>query len=607
MHHPRETTSMKTRTVASYFRYSLMDLLSKMVVGQPRFVRCIKPNNDRQANKYNKEKVLVQLRYAGILETARIRQQGYSHRILFANFIKRYYFLCYKSSNEPPISPATCTAILEKAQLDNWMVGKTKVFLKYYHVEQLNLMRKETINRIVLIQAYVRKWLRSKRYKMLKEKREASAIKIQSAYRGYATRKEYANAKNIDGMDTWIIKLQAVTRGFLIQKGTKEINDAAITIQSHFRGYRERTSFKRKRESLLRKRQAEMATSPREKENLPEDQNQPTSHCLSKKVSIKSTSEPSQQGSQERSDPAEKNQGRVAPQESHLTRGSLEYVRPTPYENKAPLRSGSARGSQKHIEASQQATEDIEKAALVIQSNYREYQKRDQLRKEGKLSCENQDDCELGTLSDDLDQVLIDGPVEEKTSLAAFSKQISTLSEDYLSLQQKLNEIILSHQLSPMKLSSDYYPNNHLSSYVYQSVGFKRENSDCVQRSPRRSQNPKTLNHPEDSTYYTLLHKFSSMQDEKQKARKNSLGKLLDIEDRYYQEFSSTDFVSKDRNASTRGKKTLEDSRAATLRIGDRPKVTGIPLQENKDEDHPYDYQKLLRKTSQRRRLIQQY
>lgn len=66
-----------------------MDLLSKMVAGQPHFVRCIKPNNDRQANKFDREKVLIQLRYTGVLETAKIRRQGYSHRILFANFIKR--------------------------------------------------------------------------------------------------------------------------------------------------------------------------------------------------------------------------------------------------------------------------------------------------------------------------------------------------------------------------------------------------------------------------------------------------------------------------------------------------------------------------------------
>uniref|UniRef100_A0A8C6YD29 Myosin IIIA n=1 Tax=Naja naja TaxID=35670 RepID=A0A8C6YD29_NAJNA len=174
--HPRETTNTKTQTVASYFRNSLMDLLYKLAVGQPHFVRCIKPNNHRQANKYDKEKVLIQLRYTGILETARIRQQGYSHRILFANFIKRYYFLCYNSSNELPINSATCTAILEKAKLNKWMVGKTKVFLKYYHIEQLNIKQKETMHRIVLIQTYVRKWLRSNRFKRLKEKSLGSQL-----------------------------------------------------------------------------------------------------------------------------------------------------------------------------------------------------------------------------------------------------------------------------------------------------------------------------------------------------------------------------------------------------------------------------------------------
>lgn len=70
-------------------QYSLMDLLSKMVVGQPHFVRCIKPNDDRKALKFSQERVLVQLRSTGILETVRIRQQGYSHRIPFEEFVKR--------------------------------------------------------------------------------------------------------------------------------------------------------------------------------------------------------------------------------------------------------------------------------------------------------------------------------------------------------------------------------------------------------------------------------------------------------------------------------------------------------------------------------------
>lgn len=67
-----------------------MDLLSKMVVGQPHFVRCIKPNDDRQALCFCEERVMVQLRYTGILETVNIRRQGYSHRIPFGEFVSRY-------------------------------------------------------------------------------------------------------------------------------------------------------------------------------------------------------------------------------------------------------------------------------------------------------------------------------------------------------------------------------------------------------------------------------------------------------------------------------------------------------------------------------------
>ena len=66
-----------------------MDLLSKMVVGQPHFIRCIKPNDDRKALQFSQDRVLAQLRSTGILETVSIRRQGYSHRIFFEEFVKR--------------------------------------------------------------------------------------------------------------------------------------------------------------------------------------------------------------------------------------------------------------------------------------------------------------------------------------------------------------------------------------------------------------------------------------------------------------------------------------------------------------------------------------
>ncbi|XP_021243544.1 myosin-IIIa isoform X2 [Numida meleagris] len=756
-HHPRETTSMKTQTVASYFRYSLMDLLSKMVVGQPHFVRCIKPNNDRQANKFDKEKVLVQLRYTGILETARIRRQGYSHRILFANFIKRYYLICYKTNDDPPVSPETCAAILEKAHLDNWVLGKTKVFLKYYHVEQLNLMRKETVDRIILIQAYVRGWLGSRRYKKIKEQREQSAIKIQSAYRGFVARKEYRNAKHNQKIEKYIIKLQAIARGYLLRKKRKELtearNKAATTIQSHYRGYKERKSFKRRRESL-RKKQTENAASSSEKEkdkelqeneectagvksalpktedaasiivqrnyrgyrarkkikeerkkiaeeelsvveyleaqlqpaedvtleeaaneetqgegdavndnecsrnsdtrnvqgqkvtstkeerasvkqrpaveHIDEGEEQASLKESSNKASVKITAEPGPQQEQANQDTlsadGQNQEPAVVQPETNkdMERNHLKHEEMIPGGCKGIIRKESLKGSRKQAEAEEQSLEDKEKAAVVIQSNYRGYRRRGQLRKEGKLPCKSQEKSakesteavhiqnkdpqtkknkESIVTEAEGSKTLKGGSEKETCDLAAFSRQISKLSEDYLALQQKLNEMILSHQLRPVMMSKDKQTNNQHSSHVCQSVAAKVEDSRPLQRPPRRPRKPKTLNNPEDSTYYTLIHK--SVQDEKRKPRKESLGKVLDL-DIYYHEISSTGSTSKDSSSTTKRKRHPVERRTSTLRATERSRVAESPLEESRAEDNPYDYRRLLRKTSQRRRLIQQ-
>uniref|UniRef100_A0A3B3D1F7 non-specific serine/threonine protein kinase n=1 Tax=Oryzias melastigma TaxID=30732 RepID=A0A3B3D1F7_ORYME len=195
MRHPDETTNMRRQTVASYFRYSLMDLLSKMVVGQPHFVRCIKPNDDRQALRLCRERVMVQLRYTGILEMANIRRQGYSHRILFEEFVPRYYYLAFRAHQMPETSKENVVLILERTKLEHWVLGKTKVFLKYYHVEQLNLLLRGVMARVVVMQAYTKGWLGARRYQKEKRRRNRGAVIIQSAWRGYVARQNVKQIK----------------------------------------------------------------------------------------------------------------------------------------------------------------------------------------------------------------------------------------------------------------------------------------------------------------------------------------------------------------------------------------------------------------------------
>uniref|UniRef100_A0AAQ6A925 Myosin IIIB n=1 Tax=Amphiprion ocellaris TaxID=80972 RepID=A0AAQ6A925_AMPOC len=226
MRHPEETTNMRRQTVASYFRYSLMDLLSKMVVGQPHFVRCIKPNDDRQALRFCKERVMVQLRYTGILETVNIRRQGYSHRILFEEFVNRYYYLAFRAHQMPETSKENAVAILQRAKLEDWVLGKTKVFLKYYHVEQLNLLLREVIARVVVMQAYTKGWLGARRYRKEKEKRSHGAIIIQSG----------TGRSAISRTHTVSLSCFLAWRGYVarqnLKQTKKEREEAAVRIQS---------------------------------------------------------------------------------------------------------------------------------------------------------------------------------------------------------------------------------------------------------------------------------------------------------------------------------------------------------------------------------------
>lgn len=58
-------------------------------IGEPHFIRCIKPNDTRRPGYVDRTKISQQLRYTGVLETVRIRKQGYSHRLTFADFLRR--------------------------------------------------------------------------------------------------------------------------------------------------------------------------------------------------------------------------------------------------------------------------------------------------------------------------------------------------------------------------------------------------------------------------------------------------------------------------------------------------------------------------------------
>lgn len=86
------------RTASATFRAASLELLRNLAMGQDgsvalggtHFVRCLRSDLTGQPCGFQPEVVRQQLRALAIVDTARARAKGYSHRVGFAEFIRRW-------------------------------------------------------------------------------------------------------------------------------------------------------------------------------------------------------------------------------------------------------------------------------------------------------------------------------------------------------------------------------------------------------------------------------------------------------------------------------------------------------------------------------------
>lgn len=124
--------------------------------------------------------------------------------------------------------------------LSGWFISP-QVFLKYYHVELLNLMVQQATQRVVLLQAYIRGWLGARRYRHTLTERERSALVLQSgqwssrwwrppgpdsnpgslcaAYRGHKVRRKVQDDKTKAKFEAFVVRFQAGENKLIISQG----------------------------------------------------------------------------------------------------------------------------------------------------------------------------------------------------------------------------------------------------------------------------------------------------------------------------------------------------------------------------------------------------
>ncbi|XP_034168493.2 myosin-IIIb isoform X1 [Pangasianodon hypophthalmus] len=157
--------STRKQSVGTQFKHSLAVLMEKMFAASPHFVRCIKPNGSKLPDQVDSKLIMDQLRYNGLLETIRIRREGFSWRPTFKEFAQRYNILLLKP--DLPLDKESCMSILNTTELHGWRCGSSRLFFKYWHQDELARLLERLGKAAVVIQKNYRAVSCRKKYLVL--------------------------------------------------------------------------------------------------------------------------------------------------------------------------------------------------------------------------------------------------------------------------------------------------------------------------------------------------------------------------------------------------------------------------------------------------------
>ncbi|XP_053673304.1 myosin-VIIa-like [Anopheles nili] len=225
-------TSKRSITLSLQFRNSLDSLMRTLSMCHPYFIRCIKPNDVKKPNIIDKALCVRQLRYSGMMETAKIRKAGYAIRHTYREFVDRYRHLgngigpahkvdCVQATKD------ICRKVLVSIP-DDYQFGMTKVFLKESHDYLLETERSRVyLHYVVLIQRAFRRVLF---WRMLRRYRQA-AITIQKHWRARGYRADFLAMRN------GYRRLQAVLKSRTQTYAFGRLREAIVQLQAQCRGY----------------------------------------------------------------------------------------------------------------------------------------------------------------------------------------------------------------------------------------------------------------------------------------------------------------------------------------------------------------------------------
>merc|ERR1712223_2212645 len=139
------------KTVSSYFKGQLDDLMTTLYKTEPHFIRCVVPNTHKQPGGVEPGLVMHQYQCNGVLAGIAICRKGFPNKMLYPEFKARYNILAAKAVAKAKNDKAAATAVMDVVKMDKekFRLGHTKVFFRAGIAGKMEEFREDKIGSVL--------------------------------------------------------------------------------------------------------------------------------------------------------------------------------------------------------------------------------------------------------------------------------------------------------------------------------------------------------------------------------------------------------------------------------------------------------------------------
>merc|ERR1711931_167417 len=188
------------KTVSSYFKGQLDDLMTTLYKTEPHFIRCVVPNTHKIPGGVESDLIMHQYKCNGVLAGIAICRKGFPNKMLYPEFKARYNILAASLVAKAKNDKAAAGVVMDVIKMDKekFRLGHTKVF---FRAGILGKMEENREDRIGSVLAWLQSGARGKASRMAFKKLQDQKMALYSCQRAI---RMYMVAKTWLWMQIWL-------------------------------------------------------------------------------------------------------------------------------------------------------------------------------------------------------------------------------------------------------------------------------------------------------------------------------------------------------------------------------------------------------------------